>query len=283
MQRMLKTIVSILILALPATSLIADEIEFTAAVNKNRVAVGEQFTVTFTLNAEGRNFQPPPFDYFRVLSGPNRSSSHSMNYINGRMSKSTSVSYSYNLAPKKVGKYTIGSASIIANGKTISSNSINIDVIKGSAKAQSRASGSTTKPSNLKAGDKLYLDANVNKTKVYQGEQVIATIKIYSQLDLTGFKSIDYPDYNGFWAQDVKMPARINLTRTTINGQVYNVGTLRKTILFPQRSGTLTIDPMELNCIVRQRTSGRSHSIFDQFWGPGYMSKKLRLTWTFCR
>ena len=161
-----------------------------------------------------------------------------------------------------MGKYSIGSASITANGKTISSNSINIDVIK---------------PTKIKSDDKLFLEVSVNKTKVYQGEQVIATIKIYSQLDLSGFKSIDFPDYNGFWTQDVKMPARINLTGTTINGKVYNIGTLKKTILFPQKIGTLKIDPMELVCIVRQRTSGHSRSVFDQFWGGGYKNVEYKL------
>ena len=132
-----KSIISIFIFFFHLTCLYADETEFSATVSKNSVEVGEQFTVTFTLNAEASNFQPPSFnDYFQVLSGPSRSSSQNMSWINGKTSRSISVSYTYTLIPVKEGKYSIGSASVTANGKTIRSNSIDIDVARGSANAQ---------------------------------------------------------------------------------------------------------------------------------------------------
>ncbi|MFH1319467.1 MAG: BatD family protein [Bacteroidota bacterium] len=256
----IKYLILILLFFLSTTCLFAEDIKFTASASKNKVAVGEQFKVTFTLPASGSNFRPPPFEYFQILSGPNQSTN--MQWINGKTSYSTT--YSYILTPIKEGKYSIGSASITSDGKTLITNSINIDVIKGSAQTQSPSAKKT--PNDQKIDDKLSLNVSVDKTKAYQGEQISVTYTLYFQVDIVGNEVSKLPALNGFWTQDVQMPQQAQVYTTNINGSRYNAADLKKTILFPQRSGNLEIDPMEFKCVVRTQTKSRQQSVFD--WNP---------------
>ena len=121
------------ILMIVSINSFAQEPIFTASLSSVNVGVGERFQVTYTLNANGRNFTPPSFKDLTILGGPSQSSS--MQFINGTVSQS--ISYSYILQAKSEGIYKIGAASIILNGKTIQSNTISITVTKGKAKDQS--------------------------------------------------------------------------------------------------------------------------------------------------
>ncbi|MEO6883868.1 MAG: BatD family protein [Bacteroidia bacterium] len=248
--------------------------KFTASASKTTVGVGEQFQISFSLNANGDNFVPPSLSDFDVYSGPNESSS--MQFINGSVSQS--VSLSYILAPKKEGKFSIGAASIVVNGTKISSNSITITVVKGNPQAQNQSSNQQGgNPQQASAPDKdmsqnLFAKTIVNKTKVYLGEQITVTQKIYTRLNLKGFQNVNFPTYDGFWSQDLISKSQIQLATERINGVSYNVAELRKTFIFPQRTGTITIDPMSVDCIVRQQSS-QPQSIFEQFFGGGYQDK----------
>jgi hypothetical protein len=116
----------------------------------------------------------------------------------------------------------------------------------------------------------------VDKHKVYVGEQLIATFKIYTRVNIIDNGLSKVPVLNGFWTEDI--PSKSNqaeLYTENYEGVQYNVAELKKTILFPQRTGTLEIDPLELECVVRQR--GRSNSIFDQFFGGGYQDARVKI------
>lgn len=245
---------------------------FTAAVSKNRVVVGEPFQIEFSHSNGGvDNFIPPAsLKEFDVYQGPNHSSS--MQIINGNVSQSTSISYV--IAAKREGKFTIGPASINANGSKKESNSIVIEVVKGgntNPSAGNRAvpgQNQNHSPAVQNGDENLFSRTIVNKTKVYQGEQIAVVHKIYTRLNLRGFQDIKFPSYNGFWSQDAPQKGQITLSSETIDGVSYNVAELKRTFLFPQRSGTLEIDPIAVECIVRQRTR-QTQNFFDQFFGTG--------------
>lgn len=263
----MKKITFILFLIFSVTQLFAQK--FTASASKARVAVGEQFQISFTLNTNGSNFTPPLLNDFDVYSGPNQSTS--MQFINGNMSQSLSLSYI--LAAKKEGQFVIASASINTSAGKLQSNPITIEVVKGSAnsqpQAQSQGRGQGTGQSEETSGDNLFVRTSVNKSRVYQGEQVTVTHKVYTRLNLVGFKDIKFPSYNSFWSQELPQQSQINLTQENIDGVSYNVAELKKVFLFPQRSGTLQVEPLEVECVVRQRSNRRPQSIFDQFFGNG--------------
>ncbi|MBI3195270.1 MAG: protein BatD [Ignavibacteriae bacterium] len=246
--------------------------EFTATVNRNRVAMGEQFELTFILNGagSGKNFRPPAFNDFLTLSGPNQSTN--WQFINGQ--QSVSISYGYVLQPRAEGKFTIPSATIEASGKTLQTKPITIVVTKG-AQQQQRQSNRGGQQQNdadvsQQIGDNLFLRVSVDKSKCYQGEQITATYKIYTRVNIANYQLNKVPALTGFWSEDLEVPKQIQLTNETVNGKQYRVGVLKKVALFAQRSGTLTLDPMEVECVVQVQSRRRSNDIFDQFFNDPF-------------
>lgn len=246
----------------------AQDVSFTASVDKNQVAMGEQFELTFTLSGAtgGKNFRPPSFNDFLTLSGPN--SSTSMQFINGVMS--SSVSYSYILQPRYEGKFTIGSATIEVGGKQYQTQPITIEVVKGTPKPKQQQRGGEQADISQQIGDNLFLKAIVDKPKVYQGEQVTVTYKIYTRVSVANYNITKLPAYTGFWSEDLDIPKQVQLSNEVVNGKQYRVGTLKKVALFPQRSGTLEIEPMELTCVVQVQTRRQSRDFFDQFFNDPF-------------
>ena len=98
------------------------------------------------------------------------------------------------------------------------------------------------------------------------GEHVVATIKVYTRLNIAGFGDSKFPSFNGFLSQEIPTSGQISLQRENVNGTIYNAGVIRKLILFPQHTGNITIDPFELECIIRQRRSSGNRGFFDDFF-----------------
>jgi hypothetical protein len=250
----------------------AQDIAFQATA-PSVVSQGERFRLTYTLNAEGKNFQSPTaIEGFQVLSGPTVSSNSSIQIINGKISQSVGMSFTYVLQATQEGRFSIPPAQITVNGKTYTSNTVAIEVIANPTYSQQP--NNSNQPNNATAnaisGNDLFAAIELSKTSVYQNEPVVATLKIYTRVDLAGFEGMKFPAFNGFWSEDIETASQITLERANVNGTLYNVGVLKKMLLFPQKNGKLTIDPMEIDCVVRQRVRGRSadpFSMFDDFFG----------------
>lgn len=245
--------------------------KLTAQASKTKVGVGESFQISFSLNSSGSNFVAPNLNDFNVYSGPNQSTS--MSYINGAMSQS--ITLSYVIAAKKEGKFTIGPANVNVNGSTIQSNSFNVEVVKGTPNQQNQgnanqAAQNPSAPTTENVSDNLFVKTTVSKTKAYLGEQITVTHKVYTRYQLRGFQDIKFPDYTGFWAQDVANNTQIQVTNENIDGVNYQVGELKRTYLFAQRSGKLEIEPMNIKCVVRKQSNKKPRDVFEQFFGGGY-------------
>lgn len=211
---------------LPAQS----ELTFTASTNAKQVLLNGQFEVYFTLkNANGTNFTPPSFKDFIIMAGPN--ASNSMQIVNGRVSRE--MSYSFTLQPAKVGNFTIGSASIRANGKKMTTEPLSIEVLRANAAGQARGS----------EAEEVFLQLEVNKTEAYLGEQIILDLKLYTSLQIEGYDIPEEPDYQGFFAQEIMRPAS-NTLQEVVNGKQYTTVILRRIALYPQQTGVQTIQPM---------------------------------------
>jgi hypothetical protein len=241
----------------------AQDVTFQASVDKNPVGSNDQFTLTFSLGSSGagggKNLQLPDLEKFRVMSGPNQSSS--MQFINGAVS--SSVTYSYVLEPKEVGKFTIGSASIEAGGKTYHTNPIAIEVVKGSAKPKQQ----TAAPEDVSGqiGDNLFLRATIGKAHVIQGEQVNLAYKLYSRVSLLDVREDKASNLIGFWGEEVERVKDAPPAVEVVNGKQYRVFTIKQMALFPTQSGTLEISPMALKANVQVQTR-RSLDPFDSFF-----------------
>lgn len=246
----------------------AQDKSFTASVDRNRIVMGERLEITFSLNGSGKNFQPPAFNDFVVLSGPNQSTS--MQFINGAMSQS--ISFSYILQPRSEGKFTISAASIEVDGKKIPSNSITVEVTKGSAQPNQQQRQQTTDDESLnkQIADNLFIRVSVDKSGIYQGEQITATYKLYTRVNITNYGVSKVPALTGFWSQEIDLPKNPQFENEVLNGIQYKVATLKKTALFAQQSGTLEIDPMEADFVVQVQTRRRGGDVFDQFFNDPF-------------
>lgn len=245
------------------------------------VALGEPFRVEFSLNAkpDEDSFQAPDFAGFDVLAGPAVSRGSSIQIINGSMSKSVNVSYTYVLLPKAAGAQTIGVATVVVEGETVQSHPQPIEVVDESAAAQSPTQGSTAQrqqrrdqmqgdAANRVAEDDVLLRAFVSKRSVYKNEPLHVTYKLYTRVQFVDYSFDANPSFNGFWAQDlVKKGSNAQTGRETYNGKVYDTYVLGDWLLYPQQAGALTIDPMGMTIVAQVVVQSRNR---DPFFGGGH-------------
>jgi len=248
--------------------------KFTASA-PSQVQVGQRFQVTWELNGNGSNFIAPEITDFQVLGGPNQSTS--MQFINGNMSQS--ISYSYVLRAAKEGEFTIAPAKIKLNGNVVESNALTINVIQGAQQAntgnQQGASSQQQQQQQQQqtkstSGDKdLFARVEVSKKSAYLGEKVIIDLKIYNRVTLVNLDGWKLPSFEGFWSKETSSNQQFQWQNEIVDGVQYQTGLVKQFVVYPQKTGDATINPLEFTAIVRERSSGRSRSVFDQFFG-GY-------------
>lgn len=245
--------------------------KLTAQVSKTSVAVGEPFQVTFSLNGSGNDMKIAHMNDFEILQGPYNSSS--MSVVNGVVTQSFSLTYV--ISAKKEGKHLLGPASIVVNGNTIQSNTLTIDVSKSSTNSANSRQNNTPDQGTVKSGgDNLFLIAQPSKTKVYVGEELTLIHKLYYKVDIVNVSVTKMPAMDGCFVQDGKVtPPAAEM----VDGERYMGGELKKTYIVPQRTGKVTIDPMEADFVVRQQSSRRPRDIFEQLMGTGYEEAKYKL------
>ena len=230
--------------------------ELTTTVSRNPVAVGEQFQISFSTNGDIEQFRAPSFNGLRILSGPNQSSSSSVQVINGQFSQSKTVSYNYYATALKEGGLEIGSASAKVDGKNVKSNPIKLSVEKANTKSENNV---------LDLSDKVFIKAHINKTKLYQGEQLVVSYKLYSKINLANIDITALPELNGFWKEEVETSSRPSVK--AIDGINYNVWEISRMIVTPQRSGVLEIDPMQATITVQVKNNRKRNDPFRDPFG----------------
>lgn len=238
----MKQFINILVALLLFGSLNAQKVTFTATAPKV-VTLGEQFQITFNLNASGQGFTAPNFTGFNKLVGPQTGSNSSTSIVNGKVSRVNSYTYTYLLSANKVGKHTIAGASVKVKNKTYKSNPVTIEVVKGRTnKAGQQQNGLNN--------DDIFVRIDLSKTSAYVGEQIVVALKVYSRTNQLDFTDAKFPSYDGFYKSEIKDTPK-QLFRENYNGEGYYVGIFQKHILLPQKSGEITIDPFELQCRVK--------------------------------
>ncbi|MCG8581504.1 MAG: BatD family protein [Bacteroidales bacterium] len=269
-------ILTLLLFTAGFLSVNAQDVSFTARA-QSAVVVGDKFQLQYTLNKEGSDIRLPALQDFQILMGPSTSYSNSTSIVNGKVTRETSYTYTFILKALKEGQFTIPPATVKVEDEKVSSNSISIKVVKGEAQAQqqnqqSQAAGSA--PSD----DDLFITVTPSKRNVYQGESLVLTTKIYTKVQLDGLSDIKQPELSAFITQTLKSQDGISWTMENVNGRTYNVGTYEQKLLFPQKSGKLTIEPTEIEFLVRQRVArSRSRSIFDDFFESNYRTVKKKV------
>lgn len=224
------------------------QVKFETEVSKTKLGVNENLRVDFKMNKDGDNFNPPSFNGFRVVGGPNQSVSNS--WINGV--RTFSKTYSYFLTPEKKGNYTIGQASIEIDGDIYKTLPVKVQVTE--AVESSLSPGS---PSSV-VDDDIELSIEISKSNPYLNEPISVEFKLLfnPKINVTNLGEIDNPEFKNFWSQNIKIP-RLEIKSTSYKGQRYNYVTWKKALLFPQKSGDLELLPLTLDVTIDVPTNRR--------------------------
>jgi hypothetical protein len=229
---------------------ITAQVQFDAKVSREKLGINERLRVEFTMNQNGDNFIAPDFAGFRRIAGPNQSISQ--RWING---KSTfQKSFTYFLQPLKRGKITIGQAEITIDGQVYKTSPIEVEVTE--AVDNPSLSGDTTPES--KALDGIHLVAEVSDTNPYLNEGIYVVYKLYvsPSTDIRNYRALDNPKYENFWSQSIDID-KLEVKNGEFGGNPYQYIELRKTILYPQKTGKLEIEPLSLSIGVEVPSSRR--------------------------
>ena len=230
------------------------QVKFEAKVSKKKLGVNERLRIDFEMNRDGDNFVPPSFDDFTVVGGPNTSLMNS--YANGK--KTYQKTYSYFLAPKKKGSFTIKQATIEIDGEIYKTFPVTVTVTD----AVDRPNGPPD-ASDI-ASEKIHLVAEVSNSNPYLNEPTTVVYKLYVSPDVgisSNWREKQTPRYNDFWSQNIEIKG-LNIQRGEYQGEDYRFVVLRKTVLYPQKTGNLKLEPLVLDITVEVPT-GRAN-IFGQ-------------------
>jgi hypothetical protein len=243
MKRFIAAIVLLICSSLSA------QVQFEARVSKTILGLNERLRIDFMMNVDGDNFIQPSFDGFRIIAGPSQQVSQS--WVNGR--SSFEKVYSYFLLPNKKGTLLIKQAAIEYNGQIYKTSPIRINVT--AATEQPRDPNDT----QISADDNLYLVADVSKTNPYINEPITVVYKLYFSynIGITNWRELNKPKYNDFWSQNIDIKQLV-AQEGMFKGEKYRYVVLRKTVLYPQKSGKLAIEPLSLDIDVQLPTNQRN-------------------------
>ncbi|MEG1586083.1 MAG: BatD family protein [Bacteroidales bacterium] len=249
----------------------ADNINFRVSA-PGSVVKGQQFRVEYTVNGDGREFRTGDFTGLEVLMGPSTSSSMSTQIINGKVSSETTKTFTYILMAPSEGSYTIPVATIKVDGRQYSSNSQTVKVLPPDKanEAQGGGAGQQSTTAGVGAND-VMVRMQLSKTKVYESEAIVATIKLLTINGQTQLQDAKFPSFDGFTVQEIELPEQKSFELEHYNGRNYYGVVLKQYLLFPQRSGKIEISPVTLDLVVQVASQRRMKSIFDDFF-EGYQN-----------
>lgn len=245
----------------------------------NLVGVNEQFNITFVISGDDvpSSFEWDPGDDFQLVWGPNRQVSSSTTISYGKRTRTSQVSYTYILMPKKTGTFSLPAAKATIKGEVYTSGIPKVEVVTDDRQPDSQT-GQEAQTGTVSSSD-LFLRLTLSKSNVVVGERITATLKLYQRVNIAGFENAKFPDFQGFWSQEAQSPTNIEFQRESLDDKIYNSAVLASWILIPQQEGNLVIDPAELVCLVNIRAPGVSTgSIFDSFFQDDYRTIRKRVT-----
>lgn len=240
----------VLILFLSGSITALAQVSFNAQVSKKRLGINERLRVDFEMNKDGDNFNPPSFEGFRVVGGPNQAISNS--YINGK--RSYSKTYSYFLSPQARGNFTIGQATIEIDGEIYKTLPITVEVTAAVERPLDENNA------DYVASENVHLVAEISNANPYLNEAITVTYKLYVSHDVSitsNWREIDTPKYADFWSQNIDNRGNFKVLNGKYNGEDYRYVILRTTVLYPQKTGKLEIEPLTLDVPIDVETNKR--------------------------
>lgn len=278
---MKKILFTIILFIVTLATAFADEITFTTSA-PNAVVVNQRFRLKYTINRRNvREPLVPAIENFNVLAGPYRSEQSSTQIINGEVTSTQAVTFTYTLLAEKEGAFTIPGATIKVDGKEYTSNPVKVKVLPEDKSASAASNARQQRPAqqtnagNEISADELFMTATVNKTKVYEQEALLLSYKVYSAVNLTSLNG-KAPDLKGFQIQEVELPRNKEWQIEHYKGRNYRTLLWQQFVLFPQQSGEIEIPSTTFEGVVTQQVRNYD-DIFSFFGGNNYVEVKREL------
>ncbi len=254
----------------------AEDVEFRAQA-PSQVVVGKPFQLTYSVNQRAKDLQAPEFSDFDYLAGPYTSQSSSTSFVNGKRSSTFQLTYTYTLMAKKEGTFTIQPAKITVSGDQYTSNGVRITVLPADEQPSNGGQASSggqvnqsqaAQTSSQTSSENIFVRTIVSKTKVHEQEAILLSYKLYfAGVDVAQLtNNTKLPEYTGFLKQDIEQ-GEIQTELEHYNGRNYQTATLYRTLLYPQHSGDIVIEPATFEAVLRVQTRSQVRSIFDDFFG----------------
>lgn len=261
-----------------ALSAFAEDVVFKAQA-PSQVIVGRPFQLTYSVNQRSRDLRAPEFTDFDYLAGPYTSTSSSTSFVNGHRSSSFTQTYTYTLMAQKAGTFTIGPATVKVDGENYQSNGVRIQVLpedeqptaqqaQQQSPANQRSQATQSSQGENVSSENLFVRTVASKTRVHEQEALMITYKLYfANVDVAQLtNNTKLPEFTGFLKQDIEQ-GEIQTQLEHYNGRNYQTAVLYRTILYPQHSGDIKIDPAKFEAVLRVQTRQQVRSIFDDFFG----------------
>ncbi|MDR0814157.1 MAG: BatD family protein [Bacteroidales bacterium] len=268
----MKSLLSVLFIFFTLT-LQAEDVKVT--VNCPRVVkVGEPFQLDVEINAKGSQPAFPEMTAFKVLRSMGTQQKMETSMSGGKFVSSVIVVYSYAVQAMQEGTQDFPAVEVTVDKKKYQSAPVPVQVVAGNASAQAaqqqQQGGATAQADNSQVqtdNREVFVSVIPSRSKIYQGEYITTTLKLFSKVDISSINDVKFPSFDGFFKQELDTPPLRSLERETVNGEVYGTGVLKQIILFPQKSGALTISPCTMEIGITQRVQSRSRNIFDDIFG----------------
>ena len=238
--------------------------------------MGRPFQLTYSVNQRSRDLRAPEFTDFDLLAGPYTSTSSSTSFVNGHRTSSFTQTYTFTLMAQRAGTFTIGPATVKVDGDNVQSNGVRIQVLPEDEQPTQQ---STSQPGNSRTSsqsgsseqvnsENIFVRTIASKTRVQEQEALMVSYKLYfANVDVAQLtNNTKLPEFTGFLKQELEQ-GEIQTELEHYNGRNYQTAVLYRTILYPQHSGDITIDPAKFEAVLRVQTQQRMRSIFDDFFG----------------
>ncbi|MDE5632042.1 MAG: BatD family protein, partial [Muribaculaceae bacterium] len=244
---MQKRFLFILLLIATAFTAVAQQPSFSLVQPRN-VVEGRNFRLTFRLSdGEANPPSAPELNGCTLLYGPATSTMQSTQIVNGRMSSSSSIDYSFTYRADKAGTVSVPSVTVQCNGKALTSREATFQILPPDRNSTPQNGGRPQPDDVTPAGtpaqisaDDLLVRVFFSKSSVYEQAPVVATIKVYTKYDISSFMVTTQPVFEGFLTEE--LPVNLETSMEHYNGQNYHTAVLKRLLLYPQKAGTLSVN-----------------------------------------
>ncbi|MBW2431437.1 MAG: protein BatD [Deltaproteobacteria bacterium] len=164
-------------------------------------------------------------------------------FINGKIS--SGLDYTYFIQPQKIGTFRIGPAHVQLKGKTYSSNTATLRVVKPAAdKGADR--------------DPIFLEAALSNDTVYVEEQTLYTLKLYLRRNVRNI-SLNLPKVDNLIFKQIAKPVEYS---SNVGSQSYQVLEVRYAVV-PSKAGRFSVEPAQMSMTVLETRRNSNRGFFD--------------------